>query len=907
MSNSAGPKITKDGLVLDFDAANPKSYKPSSDPYFSAVSLLLSMNGANGSTTFTDSSPNALIVTATGNAQISTAQSKYGGSAGYFDGTGDYISIPDSSAPVLGGSDWTIEAWIYISVAKSFNGIYAKRSFGGYGFGLQVDGANTLSISASINGSSWALAGASLGSGYTVGSWIHVAVVRFGNTITGYKNGVATGTQTLSGSIWPSTGYPAAVGSGLDTSQDFNGYIDDFRISQFARYLSNFTPPNTSLPAIASTVPYDPYYIKTSLLLHMDGANGSTTFTDSGPNALSVTANGNANTSTAQKKFGSASASFDGTSNTYIYSSSNSVFEFGTGDFTVECWVYINSFNGSFNSFIQNDAVGISYNDKWWFSHYEAASQLRFGRHYTSDGAYCSWNPTTGVWYHVAACRVSGVMYLFINGVSQSVTSNIGSVSWGQNGLAVGAVSTPYYLNGYVDDIRITKGIARYKSSFTPPTTALIEYAPEDDRYFNNVSLLLHADGANNSTTFIDNSSNTLTLTTGGDAKISTAQSKFGSASAFFDGNGDYLTATSGSLFQFSGDFTVEFWAYSTETSGSSLRGMFDTRSSQSSTSGIMLRENGAGYLVYGNGTTLITTGSVRTANTWVHLAIVRSGSTITLYVNGTSAGTATNSTNYSDGQCLISGFVDTKATPYGFLGYIDELRVTKGIARYNSNFTIPSSAYPNNTYTPVTATVIDLTKNKITGTFTNGVDYNAANGGSLIFDGVDDYVNIPASTNLTFGTGDFTMEVWCKTRAKTMLYPALLSVNLAWAANVWVLIDRHNATAPTKFTFHAYNIASPLLTSVTATSNGVWYNVVVTRIGTLFSMYVNGVLESTATSSASLDGGVSNSINLGRQSAGDSTNYDGNISHARIYKARGLTSTEVYNNFVANRGRFGV
>jgi hypothetical protein len=139
------------------------------------------------------------------------------------------------------------------------------------------------------------------------------------------------------------------------------------------------------------------------------------------------------------------------------------------------------------------------------------------------------------------------------------------------------------------------------------------------------------------------------------------------------------------------------------------------------------------------------------------------------------------------------------------------------------------------------------------------------------------------------------------------MLYPVLLSVNLAWAANVWVLIDRHNSTAPTKFTFHANNIASPLLTSATATSNGVWYNVVVTRIGTLFSMYVNGVLESTATSSASLDGGVSNSINLGRQSAGDSTNYDGNISHARIYKAKGLTSAEVYNNFVANRGRFGI
>jgi hypothetical protein len=170
----------------------------------------------------------------------------------------------------------------------------------------------------------------------------------------------------------------------------------------------------------------------------------------------------------------------------------------------------------------------------------------------------------------------------------------------------------------------------------------------------------------------------------------------------------------------------------------------------------------------------------------------------------------------------------------------------------------------------------------------------------------VNDYVNIPASTNLTFGTGDFTMEVWCKTRAKTMLYPALLSVNLAWASNVWVLIDRHNTAAPTKFTFHVFNIASPMLTSITAPSNGVWYNVVITRIGTLFSMYVNGVLESTTTSSASIDGGVSNSINLGRQSASDSTNYDGNISLARIYKNKGLTSTEVFQNYNAIKSRYG-
>jgi hypothetical protein len=495
---------------------------------------------------------------------------------------------------------------------------------------------------------------------------------------------------------------------------------------------------------------------------------------------------------------------------------------------------------------------------------------------------------------------------LFIDGVSQSVTTS-GS-NWANDFsattiLSVGYVATVLAFNGYIDDFRLTRA-ARYAASFTPPTTALIEYAPEDDRYFNNVSLLLHMDGANNSTTFIDSSSNNYAITTGLNAKISTAQSKYGGSSANFSATNDFLSFSSTTFSFGTDDFTVECWIYVSNYGSSPYKPVIIG----SGYNGLVFYINNDGTLwcgQYGVGNNANSTGVIP-LNTWTHVAVTRSGSTARLFINGTIDGIGSWSATLNGSSTPAIG-IDPANSLQKFTGYIDDFRITKGISRYNSNFTIPSSAYPDNTYTPVTATVIDLTKNKITGTFTNGVDYNIFNGGSLVFDGVDDYVNIPASTNLTFGTGDFTMEVWCKTRAKTNLYPALLSVNLEWAANVWVLIDRHNATAPTKFTFHAYNIASPLLTSVTATSNGVWYNVVVTRIGTLFSMYVNGVLESTATSSASLDGGVSNSINLGRQSASDSTNYDGNISHARIYKAKGLTSTEVYNNFVANRGRFGV
>ena len=413
------------------------------------------------------------------------------------------------------------------------------------------------------------------------------------------------------------------------------------------------------------------------------------------------------------------------------------------------------------------------------------------------------------------------------------------------------------------------------------------------DPYASNVSLHLKMDGANGSTTFTDSSPNALAVTAVGNAQISTTQSRYNGSAGYFDGTGDYLSiAANAAIDLSSSDFAIEFWVRPAPKTNA-VDAVFGYGNYA-----CMFYHDGTNWTLEmsstGSSNQLVITCAV-TLNTWQHIAIVRNGSSIVVYKDGVSSATGTFTGAVTTNSRILR--IGDNGNSQNINGYIDNFKITKGVARYTSAFTSP----------PIPSTCTDLTKNKNVGTLTNGVDYNFSNGGSLVFDGVNDYVNIPASTNLTFGTGDFTMEVWCKTRAKTMLYPALLSVNLAWASNVWVLIDRHNVTAPTKFTFHVYNIASPTLTSVTAPSNGVWYNVVITRIGTLFSMYINGVLESTATSSASIDGGVSNSINLGREFTSDSTYYDGNIPRARIYKGKGLTSGEVYNNFVANRGRFGV
>ena len=418
----------------------------------------------------------------------------------------------------------------------------------------------------------------------------------------------------------------------------------------------------------------------------------------------------------------------------------------------------------------------------------------------------------------------------------------------------------------------------------------LKSYPPNQDPYVNQTVLMLNGEN------IIDYSLNQTAITNNGAVTVSSTQYKVGQSSLSFSGasNTSYLHATTTSAIVFgTGDFTIEFWIYFNSVKNTNLVDGRDTTGNQLAISLYFVA-----YLRYfTNGADRIT-GPVLSTGVWYHIALSRVSSNTRMFVNGSQVGsTYADTNNYVGPNFCIGGY---RVQPVANLdGYMDEFRVTKA-GRYSSNFTPQTTPF----YLP--NTLIDLTKNKAVGTLTNSPTYSSANGGSIVFDGVNDYVNIPASTNLTFGTGDFTMEVWCKTRAKTMLYPALLSVNLAWASNVWVLIDRHNAAAPTKFTFHVFNIASPMLTSITAPSNGVWYNVVITRIGTLFSMYVNGVLESTTTSSASIDGGVSNSINLGRQSASDSTNYDGNISLARIYKNKGLTSTEVFQNYNAIKSRYG-
>lgn len=211
----------------------------------------------------------------------------------------------------------------------------------------------------------------------------------------------------------------------------------------------------------------------TSLLLHCDGADGSTTFTDVSAQGLTVSANGTAQVDTAQSKFGGASLLLDGNSD-YILVTDNGSLDFGTGDFTVDMWVRPSASISS-GVFMLIGARG-STNGDWAL--FIDGGHLAFARAFSAylmQAPVSTW--TVGQWYHVAISRSGTSMKMFIDGVTVASAFVADSLNIANSTMAIGAGQTTSnsstigrYFPGHMDEIRVSKGIARWTADFTPPT-----------------------------------------------------------------------------------------------------------------------------------------------------------------------------------------------------------------------------------------------------------------------------------------------------------------------------------------------------------------------------------------------------------------------------------------------------
>jgi len=221
-------------------------------------------------------------------------------------------------------------------------------------------------------------------------------------------------------------------------------------------------------------------------------------------------------------------------------------------------------------------------------------------------------------------------------------------------------------------------------------------FAPTDPD-FANVSLLLHGDGTNGSTTFTDNSPRPKVPTNFGNV-ISTAQSQFGGASIF--ANSTYMQYAADTDYELgTGAFTIECWYRGTSAANFASIVSKGTVGSNSGAYGLHFRStnNTIGfYLGAANNNVITSTTSIRTAATWFHIAVTRSGNNTRLFINGTQEG-ITYTVNYTitTGGVLTVGR-DNFSTDFKVNGYIDDVRITKGVARYTANFTAPTAPFPD-------------------------------------------------------------------------------------------------------------------------------------------------------------------------------------------------------------------
>lgn len=425
----------------------------------------------------------------------------------------------------------------------------------------------------------------------------------------------------------------------------------------------------------------------TKSVLHFDGADGSTSIVDSIGHIWSV--NGNAQIDTDQSRFGGASGKFDGTTD-YLLGDGSPDFSFGTGAFTIDFWFKLAATGTTCVLYdTRNDTSATPRNTIFYDGTNVLVYIMGVGVVITSATV-----PIANRWYHLALSRSAGSTKLFIDGVNEGATYSdshdyvcpASRPVVGADG-AGGAFGSSW--NGWIDELRISKGIARWTANFVPPGYAYGGFSLLDDPF---TKSLLHFNGPDAGIDFFDESGHIWKPV--GNAQLDTAQFKFGTAALLSDGTGDAITGDSSSDFIFgTGDFTIDYWLrFYTVFGGKTI---IDWR--PNGTEGaypLMWIDLAAKLSFHTNGSFQITGTTIIAGNTWYHVAVSRASGQTRMFLNGVQEGiTYADSNNYGVGPSrpmLLNGWDGT----YAISGWIDEFRVSKGIARWTSNFTPPAAPY---------------------------------------------------------------------------------------------------------------------------------------------------------------------------------------------------------------------
>lgn len=482
--------------------------------------------------------------------------------------------------------------------------------------------------------------------------------------------------------------------------------------------------------------------------------------------------------------YGTGSIEFDG-SGDYLESNDEMSFQYWIedGDYTAELWAY-GSATGT-QVFLAHGTVGSVSTSNWWLETVSGVMKL-----YISNGsAYTVLSDTVAFstyegWVHIAFVNENGTAALYMNGERKD-TDTTPTTNTGKSPIWVGGANGSYVFNGYIDDVRITKGVARYTgTSFTPPT----EIDLSSDTYADRVILFLNGEGTPNgqNNTFTDSSSNTFTVTPTGNVAQGVASPYGDNWSNYFSGTTVHLSTDGTSVFDMgtSTDFTVELY-YSNNYSAS----LYDTFVSQWPTTASgswILGLDGSGYPMfmasdYSTSARLLTATTDVTDGDWHHIAVTRSGDVYRLFVDGTQEATVTNST-YNVGRSNTRLYVNAydAAKSRGADGFQSNHRFVSGTALYTSNFTPPTTAL-----TAVTGTqLLTCNSNSFVDKSSNG--FTMTEGGTPKVTRFSPFAgDKPYDITADGGSGTFNQSQYL-----TVADNATLDVDGAMTAEAWVYIN---------------------------------------------------------------------------------------------------------------------
>jgi hypothetical protein len=833
---------------------------PYGDPYWNSVTLMLDGNDSTTPIFNSDASINRLGVNIPPGSDVKPTNFTPYLANGYysttFDGISDCIQVADTVDTQLGTGDFTIEAWICVG----FDATNTRQIFSKW-----VDQGYQLAVYAN-NQLGWQVfsqdAGAASPAKYIPPStWTHVAWTRSGTRAYLFVNGRLA---SNAGVTLAANGGGATIGAQNDGSnsflEKFNGQISNLRIVKgTALYTADFVPSTTPLTAVANT---SLLACATANITNIITSNANVTLTPIGtPKILQSSPFDQTPIQANVTTLGSAF--FDGLGD-YLTVNANNALAFGTGDFTIEFWVYPNAIS-------RQDWIDIDNGSGNRILIFGNSSNVIYSSAGVDRITGSTFRP--GSWIHIAVVRMASSSNLYING-NQSGITYTDTRNYPAQLLTIGkdnAGST--HITGYIADLRIVKGTAIYTGSFTPPTAPLTAVE--------NTSLLtLQYNGSFNSknTAIIDEGSFGAQLTRFGNVALGTFTpntpntlgnyyiANVNGGSAYFDGAGDYLqdisNNRSNSAYIFPGDFTLEAWIYP--------EGLSTTRSTifsigSKNINRYLVQLNDTGQLVVEKwGNAAVTMNAAITGNAWSHVAIVRSNTVVSAYVNGVWGSVSQVLPGNIGNGGFSLGYDIGGATSNAFYGYMSGVRLAK-----QAIYTVGGNKPPAIPF-KANASIIDT---KPTANTSNSVYFNGAS-----------FIRTSSNVEFALSTSDFTIEAWVNRTSFNNSNSTILDFRQSGAFSQLKPTLQFADSSGIRFISNgAIRISSTGLEY-----GNTWHHVALVRDNGFTRLYVNGITQSTVYVDLNDYGANAQSITIG--AAGDNNSFSnvyftGYITNLRIIK----------------------